>query len=243
MSDKKNSSVYTIIFAIVMVVVVGGLLSFFAEATKESRKKNDEIKAQIDILASLKLGANDGVNRASAEEKFNEFIVEQLVIEGSEVNKDDKAFLIDLKKEMDKAKKGETPRLPLFIAEKDGEKKYIVPVRGNGLWDAIWGYIALNEDRKTIYGVYFDHKAETPGLGANITESYFTDDFQGEHLYDKNGVFRGVAVSKSNNDPNNARKEDNAVDALSGATITGNGVSDMIRKGIGAYLPYFNSLN
>ncbi len=243
MSNKKNSSTYTIIFAILMVVIVGGLLSFFAEITKENRKRNDEIKAQIDILTSLKLGAEDGINRGSAEKKFKEFIVNQLVIEGSEVVEDDKAFLIDLKKEMDKSKKGQTPRLPLFVAEKDGQKKYIVPVRGNGLWDAIWGYIALNEDRKSIYGVYFDHKAETPGLGANITESYFTDDFQGESLFDDNGTFRGVAVSKSNNDPNNARKDDNAVDALSGATITGNGVSDMIRKGITAYLPYFNSLN
>lgn len=242
MSNKTNTNGYTITFAIIMVVIVGGLLSFFAELTKDARKKNDEIKAQIDVLASLKLGEEQGVNRSTAEAKFNEFIKEQLVIEGDKASTDEKAYLINLKKELDKAKKGEIPRLPLFVAEIEGVKKYILPVRGNGLWDAIWGYIALNDDLKTIYGVYFDHKGETPGLGANITESYFTNDFQGEHIYDKNGVFRGVEVSKSNNDPNNERKDDNAVDALSGATITGNGVADMIRKGISSYLPYLNTL-
>lgn len=242
MSNRTNTNGYTITFAIIMVVIVGGLLSFFAELTKDARKKNDEIKAQIDVLASLKLGEEQGVNRSSAEVKFKEFIKEQLVVEGDKASPDDKAYLIDLKKEQNKAKKGEVPRLPLFIAEIGGSKKYILPVRGNGLWDAIWGYIALNEDMKTIYGVYFDHKAETPGLGANIVEGYFRDDFQGEHIYDEKGVFKGVEVSKSNNDPNNERKEDNAVDALSGATITGNGVADMIRKGINSYLPYLNTL-
>lgn len=221
-----------------MVVVVGSLLAFFANFTKDLRVKNDQVKAQIDILSAIGVPAE----RSNATEMFAKYIKSQKVIKGTEISDDDKAYLIDVKKELDIAKKGGVQRLPLFVAEKDGKTIYILPVRGNGLWDAIWGYIALNDDLKSISGVYFDHKAETPGLGANITETFFTDDFKGEYLYDASGNFKGVEISKSNADPNNADKKDNQVDAISGATITGNGVGTMINSGIKAYLPYFETL-
>lgn len=249
MSTKRtDSNNYTIIFSVVMVVVVGSLLAFFANFTKERRDNNDKIKTQIDILNSIGIVVDrsdeikikgKGTGKLAS---FNKFIKDQLVIEGSSAIKDSTAYLIDVKKEMDAAKKGKTQRLPLFVAEKDGKTLYILPVRGNGLWDAIWGYIALNDDLKSINGVYFDHKAETPGLGANITESYFTEDFKGENLYDASGNFKGIEISKSNGDPNNEDKTDNQVDAISGATITGNGVGAMINSGIRAYLPYFETL-
>ncbi|MCU0349635.1 MAG: NADH:ubiquinone reductase (Na(+)-transporting) subunit C [Flavobacterium sp.] len=239
MSTKRtDSNGYTIIFSIVMVVVVGSLLAFFANFTKDLRVKNDQVKAQIDILSAIGVAAD----RSNATEMFAQYIKEQKVITGAEVSDDDKAYLIDVKKEMDAAKKGNTQRLPLFVAEKDGKTLYIMPVRGNGLWDAIWGYIALNDDLKSINGVYFDHKAETPGLGANITESFFTEDFKGEYIYDASGNFKGIEISKSNGDPNNKDKSDNQVDAISGATITGNGVGAMINSGIKSYLPYFETL-
>ena len=239
MSTKRtDSNSYTIIFSIVMVVVVGSLLAFFANFTKDLRVKNDQVKAQIDILSAIGVPAE----RSNATEMFTKYIKAQKVIQGTEVSDDDKAYLIDVKKELDAAKKGGVQRLPLFVAEKDGKTIYILPVRGNGLWDAIWGYIALNDDLKSISGVYFDHKGETPGLGANITETFFTDDFKGEYLYDASGNFKGVEISKSNADPNNEDKKDNQVDAISGATITGNGVGAMINSGIKAYLPYFETL-
>lgn len=221
-----------------MVIVVGALLAFFANFTKADRVKNDQVKAQIDILNAIGVVAD----RSNATEMFKKYIKEQKVIEGEKVTEDDKAYLIDVKKELDNAKNGKTQKLPLFIAEKDGKPVYILPVRGNGLWDAIWGYIALNEDLKTINGVYFDHKGETPGLGANITESFFTEDFKGESLYNESGDFKGIEISKSNGDPNNTDKTDNQVDAISGATITGNGVGAMINSGIRSYLPYFSTL-
>jgi Na+-transporting NADH:ubiquinone oxidoreductase subunit C len=239
MSTKRtDSNSYTIIFSVIMVVVVGSLLAFFANFTKDLRVKNDQVKAQIDILSAIGVESD----RSNATEMFTQYIKEQKVITGTDVSNDDKAYLIDVKKEMDGAKKGNVQRLPLFVAEKDGKTLYILPVRGNGLWDAIWGYIAINDDLKTINGVYFDHKAETPGLGANITESFFTDDFKGEYLYDASGNFKGIEISKSNGDPNNEDKTDNQVDAISGATITGNGVGAMINSGIRAYLPYFETL-
>ncbi|CAM3800719.1 NADH:ubiquinone reductase (Na(+)-transporting) subunit C [Flavobacterium cucumis] len=239
MSGKRtDSNSYTIIFSIVMVVVVGALLAFFANFTKDLRVKNDQVKAQIDILSAIGVTAE----RSNATEMFDKYIKSQKVIKGTEISDDDKAYLIDVKKELDIAKKGGIQRLPLFVAEKEGKTIYILPVRGNGLWDAIWGYIALNDDLKSINGVYFDHKAETPGLGANITETFFTSDFKDEQIYDASGAFKGVEISKSNADPNNEDKKDNQVDAISGATITGNGVGAMINSGIKAYLPYFETL-
>ncbi|NJM80106.1 MAG: FMN-binding protein, partial [Flavobacterium sp.] len=139
-------------------------------------------------------------------------------------------------------KEGKVQKLPLFIGEKEGKTLYILPVRGNGLWDAIWGYVALNDDLKSINGVFFDHKGETPGLGANITESFFKDDFKGEMLFDTEGNYKSVEISKSNGDPSNSDKTDNQVDAISGATITGNGVGAMLNSGIKLYLPYLETL-
>lgn len=238
MSKRTDSNGYTIIFSIVLVIVVGALLAFFANFTKADRVKNDQVKAQIDILNAIGVEAD----RSNATEMFTKYIKEQKVIEDDKVSDDPKAYLIDVKKELDNAKNGLTQKLPLFIAEKDGKTVYILPVRGNGLWDAIWGYIAINDDLKSVNGVYFDHKGETPGLGANITEKFFTDDFKGEGLYNASGDFKGIEISKSNQDPNNVDKADNQVDALSGATITGNGVGAMINSGIRSYLPYFSTL-
>ncbi|MEQ3662503.1 MAG: NADH:ubiquinone reductase (Na(+)-transporting) subunit C [Flavobacterium sp.] len=239
MSTKRtDTNSYTIIFSIILVLVVGSLLAFFANATKEMRDNNDKVKTQMDILSAMGVDSD----RSNATETFNQYIKQQFVIEGEKVTENKEAYLINIKKELDNAKQGLVQKLPLFIGEKDGKKIYIVPVRGNGLWDAIWGYIALNDDLKSINGVYFDHKGETPGLGANITESFFKDDFKGEMLFDATGNYKSIEISKSNGDPNNEDKTDNQVDAISGATITGNGVGAMLNSGIKLYLPYFETL-
>ncbi len=239
MSKRTDSSSYTIIFSVVLVVVVGALLAFFANFTEEMRVNNDKVKSQIDILSSMGVEAT----RANATEVFNKYITHQYIVEGDKATENKEAYLVDIKKEQNNAKVGKVQKLPLFVGEKDGKKLYIVPVRGNGLWDAIWGYIALNDDLKSINGVFFDHKGETPGLGANITEPFFKDDFKGEMLYNAAGEFKSVEISKSNGDPNNKDKTDNQVDAISGSTITGNGVGAMLKSGIKLYLPYFETLN
>lgn len=238
MAKKTDSNLYTILFSIGMVIIVGSLLAFFASFTKDSRENNDKVKAQVDILSSIGIEAN----RSNATEKFTKNIKKQYVIEGTNATENLEAYLIDIKKEQAKAKNGEIQRLPLFIAEKEGKTIYIVPIRGIGLWGPMWGYVGLKDDLETIEGVFFDHQSETPGLGSNITQSYFTDDFKGEKIYDIKGNYAGVAVSKSNNDPLNNDKTDNEVDAIGGATITGNGVAAMLKSGIKAYLPYFKTL-
>jgi Na+-transporting NADH:ubiquinone oxidoreductase subunit C len=239
MSTKRtDTNSYTLIFSVILVLVVGSLLAFFANATKEMRDNNDKVKTQMDILSAMGVDSD----RTNATEVFNEYIKQQFVIEGEKVTENNEAYLINIKKQLDNAKQGLVQKLPLFVGEKDGKNIYIVPVRGNGLWDAIWGYVALNDDLKSINGVYFDHKGETPGLGANITESFFKDDFKGEMLFDAEGNYKSVEISKSNGDPNNEDKTDNQVDAISGATITGTGVGSMLKSGIKLYLPYFETL-
>jgi len=247
MSNKTDSNVYTVVFAIIMVIVVGALLAFTASSLAPKISENQRIEKQQNILYAMGVNENDEtsanfVSTTDAPQMFSKYITKQIVItEGTKEVQDDKAFLIDVKKEQAKAKEGEERRLPLFIGEKDGETFYIAPIRGKGLWDAIWAYVAMDKNM-VIQGAYFDHKGETPGLGANIKQRFFMDDFIGEHLLDDSGNFKGIDVSKSNADPKNEDKTDNEVDAIAGATITGNGVSAMIKSDLKLYVPYFKTL-
>jgi Na+-transporting NADH:ubiquinone oxidoreductase subunit C len=243
-NTDKNS--YTVIFAAVMVVIVGSLLAFFASSLSEKIHENERLEKQQNILYAM--GVNENVDEGSVNfvstdkvaDEFKKYIKEQLVIEGDKITKDDNAYLIDLKKQETEAKAGKTRKLPLFIGEKDGSKYYIIPMRGKGLWDAIWGFVAL-DNNLVVQGVYFDHKGETPGLGANIKQRYFMDDFTGESIL--NGTeYAGIAVAKGNNDPTNEIKDDNEVDALAGATITGNGLSAMIKESVKLYKSYLESI-
>ena len=246
MSKRTDSNVYTLIFAIVMVIVVGSMLAFFASSLKPNIDENKRIEKQQNILYAMGVSENDEssanfVSTAVAGQEFNKYIKKQLVIEGDNITEDEKAYLIDVKKEQAKAKKGGTRRLPLFVGEKDGNTFYVAPIYGKGLWDAIWGYVSMDENM-VVQGAYFDHKGETPGLGANIKQRYFMDDFYGEHLLTEAGVFKGITVAKGNNDPKNEDKTDYEVDAIAGATITGDGVSAMIKNDLALYVPYFKTL-
>ncbi|WP_440879334.1 Na(+)-translocating NADH-quinone reductase subunit C [Tenacibaculum sp. C7A-26P2] len=245
MSKKTDSNGYTLIFAIGMVLVVGALLAFTASSLKPMINANKRVEKQQNILYAMGVNENDEtsavfISKDKVAEAFSQNIKKQIVIEGSNVTEDEKAFLIDVKKEQALAKDGKTRKLPLFIGEKDGKTFYIAPIRGKGLWDAIWGYVAMDKNM-VVKGVFFDHKGETPGLGANIKQRFFMDDFTGEDLM-SNGVFKGIAVSKSNADPKNEDKNDNEVDAIAGATITGDGVAAMIKSELALYVPYFKTL-
>jgi Na+-transporting NADH:ubiquinone oxidoreductase subunit C len=246
MARNTESNGYTIIFATAMVLIVGTLLAFLASSLKDKINENKRIEKQQNILYAMGVNENDEssvafVSKKIVGEEFSKYITKQIVITGTETTEDNNAYLIDLKKEAAAAKNSAyTRRLPLFIGNKEGKEYYIVPVRGKGLWDAIWGYVALN-NQLVIQGVYFDHAGETPGLGSNIKERFFMDDFIGEHIMDGD-TFKGVAVSKSNVDPKNLRKTDFAVDAISGSTITGDGLATMLKKDLKMYIPYLQTL-
>lgn len=247
MAINTEKNTYTVIFATIMVAVVGSILAFLASSLRPAIEKNERFEKQQNILYAMGVHENDGdsgvnfVPTDRVEEEFSKYITKQIVLDqNGNVTEDPEAFLIDFKKQLDAIKKGNEAKLPLFVGEKDGKKYYILPLSGKGLWDAIWGYMSLDENM-VVQGVYFDHKAETPGLGANIKMRFFMDDFEGEHILDGNS-YKGVAVVKGNNDPLNQNKEDNEVDALAGATITGNGVAAMIKESIKLYKPYLETI-
>jgi Na+-transporting NADH:ubiquinone oxidoreductase subunit C len=246
-NTDKNS--YTVLFSVIMVIVVGSLLAGIAQGFKGKIDENKRIEKQQNILYAMGVHNNEGdsdvifISADEVNDVFNEYIKKQLVIQGDQVTEDPEAYLIDLKQEEAKAKNKKEPyerRLPLFIGEKEGKSYYIIPMRGKGLWDAIWGFVSLDEDL-IVQGIFFDHKGETPGLGSNIKERYFMDDFHGESLFDGD-TFKGIDVAKGNNDPLNKDKKDNEVDALAGATITGNGLAAMIKKDLRMYLPYLKNI-
>ena len=246
LNTEKNS--YTLLFAVGLVVIVGTLLASVDASLKEKIKVNKVLEKQQNILYAIGINENEGNNVSfissdKAEIEFKKYFTKQIYIQDNNIIEDDNAYLIDIKKEKALSKDPSYNRkLPLFIANKDGKNLYVAPIRGKGLWDAIWAYVSMDKNM-TITGIYFDHKAETPGLGANIKQRFFMDDFIGESLLDTEGNFRGVTVSKTNLDPKNEDKYDNEVDAIAGSTITGDGVTAMIRSDLSLYQQYFNNIN
>ena len=235
---NRDSNKHTYIFAVLMVLSVALVLSFTSESLKDLQNANFKKEKMQNILSSV--GIN--VSRDESEDLYMDYISEELSLKSDgTIDEAIKAFDINLALEV--KKDSDTQRFPLYIANVENEKFYVIPLRGAGLWAEIWGYIALKEDINTIKGVSFDHKSETAGLGAEITEDWFIDSFIDEKINDSQGNFVGVYLTKSNNDPKNEDKMDNEVDAISGATITGDGVSDMIIERVQNYLPYFNNIS
>jgi Na+-transporting NADH:ubiquinone oxidoreductase subunit C len=233
---NRDSNSYTFLFATLMVLVVASTLAFTASSLKDLQNANVRKEKMQNILATIGIDSD----REQAENLYNKYIKKQLSLtkEGI-VDQNVNAFEIKLNKELKKAPPEQ--RFPIYEANVEGNKYYIVPLRGAGLWNAIWGYIALEEDKNTIKGAVFDHAGETAGLGAEITQDWFQNRFLGEKVFDIKGNLVGINVSKTNNDPNDLDKDDHEVDAISGATITGDGVTNMIIERLTHYLPYLKN--
>ncbi len=235
---NTDSNKHTYLFAAIMVITVAFVLSFTSESLKELKADNIKKEKMQNIL----FAAGINVSRDESEKLYTQYIVEELSLTNNgDIDNTVSAFNINLALEIKKDINNQ--RFPLYVANIDDNRYYIIPLRGNGLWNAIWGYMALKEDVNTIKGVSFGHQAETAGLGAEITEDWFTNSFVDEKILNDNGDFVGVYVTKTNNDPDNTDKNDNEVDAISGATITGDGVADMIKERLENYLPYFNNIS
>jgi len=233
----KNSNAYTFIFAIIMVTIIAGVLAFTAETLKPLQEKNVKAEKMQKILSTIGVE----VSRDEADVSFGKYIKQQLALKADgTVDADSDAFALSLKKEV---KKGEAQRFPLYVAEKDGKTFYVIPLYGAGLWDAIWGYVALDGDKNTIIGANFDHKGETPGLGAEITTDWFQAQFAGKSLLkDATAGFEGnnfVSVKVIKGGAKTG--DDHGVDGISGGTITSDGVSDMLQERLARYLPYFKN--
>lgn len=234
MAVNKDSNSYTFVFAIIMVAVVGASLASLSVSLKPFQAKNVEVKKKMDILKAIKIDAT----RENAAELYDKYIIteENTVINesGSSLSGVD-AFDVDIKKEFRNSKLASSDRsYPLYVASVEGEKKYILPVVGKGLWGPIWGFLAVNEDKASIYGAVFDHKTETPGLGAEINTPAFERQFNGEKIAE-NGSFKKMKVVKDG-----TGTKEYTVDGITGGTITSKGVEEMLNRTVQVYVNYFN---
>lgn len=228
----RNSNIYTFLFAIIMVIVVAAALAFTATTLKPLQAENVRNEKMQNILSTI--GVN--VDRSGASAKFDEFIKQRLALkEDGTVDEAVDAFKIELMKETKKSNAEQ--RYPIYIAEKEGKTFYIVPLFGAGLWKEIWGYVALDSDKNTIVGASFDHAGETPGLGAEINQHWYEDQYIGKTIFDKDGNFVSVKAVKGGAPAGDMH----GVDAISGGTITSDGVTAMLEERLKNYIPYFKN--
>ena len=234
MAIDKNSNSYTFGFAVLMVFVVGSLLALASQGLKARQEKNATDKKMMSILSAINIDAT----RENAEEMYNKYVIDSKIISGKDLSAN--AFDVDIKKEFrDKNLSVSDRNYPLYICEKDGDKYYIIPVVGTGLWGPIWGFVALESDFKTIYGATFDHKSETPGLGAEIKYATYSNQYTGETISDTTGTFKPIIVVKDGSGLGiNSR-----VDGITGGTITSKGVEEMTTRTLEVYANYFKSIN
>ena len=247
--NVQQSNAYIIIFTAIMTVVVGGLLSLASQGLGPAQKKSIELDTKTQILASVmdreqlkKMKPNEIL------EMYNQRIASLVVdIKGEKIEKDEKGndIVAEEVSILKNYKRDPADRqYPVFkyINENDPSKveAYILPLYGAGLWDKIWGYVALQSDLNTIAGASFDHRAETPGLGARIGSAEIQNRFVGKEIYDPKGELVSVTMIKGEG---NTGLDEHTVDGMSGATITARGLSDMLKKYLGYYESYFKKIN
>lgn len=231
---NRNSNTYTILYSAIMVVLVAAALAFTAISLKEPQDKNKEVEKKMNILMAVNKAkeANTVADKNKyIEKEYQQYIVETYMVDmdGNKVEGD--AFKADLKKEL--AAPDKDRKLPVFVFSENGNQKYIFPVLGRGLWGPLWGYIALEKDFNTIAGVSFDHKGETPGLGAEISTSAFQKPFEGKKIFNGDN-FVSITVQKPGPTP-----DEYTVDGISGGTITGKGLQKTIFDCLSNYKKYF----
>ncbi len=231
---NKQSNTYTIIYIIVLVVLVGTALAATSLALKDRQQENINADKMNQILAAALITPAKGETVAD----FDRYITSQLVVnELGDTIAGVKAFDVNVAAEVKLP--ADQRKLPVFVCTTpDGATKYILPAYGAGLWGPIWGYVAFDSDGSTIYGAYFAHQGETPGLGAEIEKPAFSDQFKGKHIF-KDGRFHPIAVVKAGQLP--IGNED-YVDGISGGTITSKGVGSMLDNSLTPYRGFLEKL-
>lgn len=239
----ERSNTYIFIYSVVLVIVVAAVLSFTAFSLKDKQNANVRIEKMQNILNSIGIQSDT----KTAEADYNKYIVETFIVkpngeklpyivvkEGKSVDTVT-AFDIDMTKLYKLDRKDRT--LPVFVANKNDSTFIILPLRGKGLWGPVWGYISLSEDINTVSGAVFDHKGETPGLGAEISKEKFSSQFKDKQIFDESGNFTSIKVIKGG-----AGDNIHGVDAISGGTITSTGVNNMLDTCLSGYVKYFESI-
>lgn len=227
---------YTIIFTILLSLIVGLLLSIISIKLKPFQYQNKKIEKYQNILKTINLSVS--VNKA--QDFYHKYIKQIIIVNNfGEILSRGKDFDIDFSYE--KKKKIQDQKMPIYIAKYNNMEYYIIPLFGQGLWGEIFGYISFNK-KIIVSGIVLDHTSETPGLGAEINQSFFLNLFKGEYIFDNKGNYMGIKIVKGNEDPKNINKINNEIDGISGATKTCDGVSEMLINNIKFYLPFFQKI-
>ena len=193
---------------------------------------NVKIDKMQQMLSSIHIASD----KTNAIELYKKYIVDSYIIDSKGNRVEGDAFEVSMAAEVKKAP--EERKLPVFVCNVDKSTKYILPVYGAGLWGPIWGYVSVNEDGNTIYGAYFSHQGETPGLGAEIAHAEFSNQFKDKQLF-KDGEFKSIAVEKKGQKPVNGA---DYVDGISGGTITSKGVQTMLQSCLSCYTSFLTDL-
>lgn len=233
---NRNSNVYTIIYSIVLVVVVGVVLSVVYQALRPKQLENIANDTKKQILASAHIYVKQGEDISKL---FDRHIVSSYIVNsvGERIDNEENPFDVNMALEIKKP--ADKRLLPVFECATEKGMKFIVPVYGAGLWGPIWGYIAFDANGNTIYGAYFSHEGETPGLGAEIEKPAFQNQFEGKDIFTPAGEFTSVAVVKTGKEPQGKAW----VHAVSGGTITSQGVQKMLYDSLEPYTAYFSNLS
>ena len=219
---NRDSNVYTVVYAAVMVVLVAVVLAFTSQSLRTFQQKNEDNDKRQQILRSI----NVSVQPNEAEAKYSELIKESFLVNENGEKVEGDAFTA-------------TPdQHPVFVANVDGKNKYIMALSGAGLWGPLWGYLSVDDDKNTIFGADFSHQGETPGLGAEISKPQFSNEFKGKKLF-FNGEFKSVAIVK----PGKSVAGQDYVDGISGGTITSQGVDHMLFNSLNGYVKFLTSQN
>lgn len=238
------SNAYIFRYAGIMVILVAAILSSAAMLLKPMQERNEAVDKMQSILSAAGI---ENVTTENAIELFNNYVSDMIVIDNEgnviddyqgEGKQNSEAFNLNLKEQLYNKSVNKSFKLAMYVLEKDGEKINIIPLRGVGLWGPVWGNIALKNDFNTVIGVTFSHKSETPGLGAEIETPIFEDQFPGKELFDDQGNFVSIGVIKGGVENFPLDLQRHKVDAISGGTITSNGVNDMINNVLESYVPY-----
>lgn len=232
---NRQGNTYTIIYSVVLVAIVGVVLALVYQALRPSQEENIANDTRRQILAAARITPVEGQNIADL---YNSHIKESYIVnaEGQRIETGKDAFSVNVGNQVKEP--ADKRELPVFVCDTKDGVKYILPVYGAGLWGPIWGYIAFDDNGDTIYGAYFAHQGETPGLGAEIEKPKFSDQFEGKNIFNQQGEFAGIAVLKAGQQANGRA----SVDAVSGGTITSQGVQKMLENSLAPYSTFLKKL-
>lgn len=232
---NRQGNAYTVIYAVVLVVIVGVVLSLVYQALRPTQVENISNDTKKQILASAKIAPKEG---ESISELYKNSIVDSYIInsEGKRIDTSESALSVNVAAQVKLP--DEERELPVFECRTPNGLKYILPVYGAGLWGPIWGYIAFDDNGETIYGAYFAHQGETPGLGAEIEKPLFSNQFQGKTIFNAEGAYTPIMIVKAGQAPAGA----DYVNAVSGGTITSQGVQKMLANSLAPYQSFLKSL-